>query len=62
MLDNLKTIPEVCASEGISKSLLYKLLKQGNGPKFIKIGWLTRFSEEDIKEWRLTLTKRTFNE
>jgi len=46
------SIPEFCEQENISKSLFYKLLKQGIAPRIMKVGRRTLISIEAATEWR----------
>jgi predicted DNA-binding transcriptional regulator AlpA len=46
------SIDQFCASHNISRALLYKLLKAGNGPRVMKIGTRTTISAEAAAEWR----------
>ena len=52
MSDQSFTITEFCAVEKLSRSQLYKLWKQGIGPRFYKIGNRPRISAEARREWR----------
>jgi len=49
------TIAEFCAVEKLSRSQLYKLWRQGKGPRFYKIGNRPRISPEARLEWRKSL-------
>ena len=51
------SIPEFCAQHGISRSLLYKLLQQGKGPRIIKVGKRTLITNEAAEEWRRSREK-----
>jgi predicted DNA-binding transcriptional regulator AlpA len=46
------TIPEFCARNGISRSLLYKLWDEGKGPRRMSVGARTLISREAAEEWR----------
>jgi predicted DNA-binding transcriptional regulator AlpA len=52
---NTQTIAEFCKNEKISKSLFYKLRKQGLAPRIMKIGRLTRISSDSINDWRASM-------
>jgi predicted DNA-binding transcriptional regulator AlpA len=51
-MNNLYTVLEFCRMHQISKAMFYKLRKVGNAPNIIKIGRLTRISDESIGQWR----------
>ena len=46
------SIREFCASHGISEGLYFKLKKQGEGPRELKVGARTLVSIEAAAEWR----------
>jgi predicted DNA-binding transcriptional regulator AlpA len=46
------SIPEFCKAHGISEGLFYKLQKQGEGPREMKVGARTLISFESAAEWR----------
>jgi hypothetical protein len=46
------TVNEFCAAHRISRSLLYRLVKEGRGPRLTKINNSTRISNEAAAEWR----------
>jgi hypothetical protein len=46
------TIDSFCEAESISRSMLYKLWKQGIGPRFYRVGSGVRISHEARTEWR----------
>ena len=45
------TVPEFCALHRISRSLLYRLLKNGRGPRVMKAGKRTLITREAAEEW-----------
>ena len=47
-----QSIEDFCKSNGISRSLFYKLLRQGRAPRIMKIGRRTLISSEAASEWR----------
>ena len=48
----LNLSPEDAAKAlGISRSHLYKLLRAGSGPQFIKLGKLTLFPVSELERW-----------
>ena len=52
MTDDSLTIPEFCRAEKINRGTFYNLCKVGKGPRFFKVGQLTRISAEARREWR----------
>jgi hypothetical protein len=46
------TVSEFCLEHRISRSLLYKLLHQGNGPRIMKVGKRTLITIEAAQAWR----------
>jgi predicted DNA-binding transcriptional regulator AlpA len=46
------SIPEFCEAHGISEGFFYKLKKQGEGPREMKVGARTLISLESAAEWR----------
>jgi predicted DNA-binding transcriptional regulator AlpA len=46
------TIPEFCKAHGISEGFFYKLKKQGEGPREMKLGARTLITLESAAEWR----------
>jgi predicted DNA-binding transcriptional regulator AlpA len=46
------SIPEFCKAHGISEGFFYKLKKQGDGPREMKVGARTLISLESASEWR----------
>ena len=46
------TVAEFCHAHRISRSGLYQLWKQGQGPKFRRIGTKILISAESAREWR----------
>jgi predicted DNA-binding transcriptional regulator AlpA len=54
------TILQFCTNHGnISKSFLYKLIKEGKGPRLMKIGRRTLISTEAAAEWRAKMEAET---
>jgi hypothetical protein len=48
-----QTIPEFCASEGISRAFYYALQKQGRGPRTMRhADGCVRISPEARRDWR----------
>ena len=48
------SIPEFCEAHGISEGFFYKLKKQGEGPREMKVGTRTLITFESAAEWRRT--------
>jgi predicted DNA-binding transcriptional regulator AlpA len=48
------SIREFCDALGISEGLYFKLKKQGEGPREMKVGARTLISLESAAEWRRT--------
>ena len=46
------SIPEFCEAHGISEGFFYKLKKQGEGPREMKVGARTLITLESAAEWR----------
>ena len=49
-LDNLMTLPEVCAWLRMSEQVVKKLCREGKIPA-VKIGKFWRFNVEELSEW-----------
>lgn len=50
--NTLQSVNEFCKTNSISRSLFYKLQRQGNGPKVMKVGRRTLITPEASQEWR----------
>ncbi|WP_081628161.1 helix-turn-helix transcriptional regulator [Sphingobium indicum] len=51
--DRLIRLKEVCEITGLSKTMIYKLLKQGNFPVQYKPGgFSSRWDEAEVRAWR----------
>lgn len=46
------SISEFCRSHGISRAFLYIILRDGRGPRTMKVGSRTLISREAAAEWR----------
>jgi len=46
------SIAQFCCHHGISRSLFYRLLHDGLGPRVMKAGKRTLISQEAAEEWR----------
>ena len=51
MPDQSYTIDEFAKAERLSRSMLYKLWSQGQGPRFYYVGTVRRISHEARTEW-----------
>ena len=45
------SVSEFCREHGISRGLFYQLLKDGKGPKTMKLGRRTLISREAAEDW-----------
>jgi hypothetical protein len=52
------SIDEMRCLFGISRSLLYKLLQQGDGPKTLKVGARTLISHDAAYAWKREMEER----
>lgn len=46
------SVAEFCDAHGFTKVLFYKLLKDGRGPRIMKVGHRTLISTEAAADWR----------
>lgn len=46
------SVADFCAAHGITKVLLYSMLKAGTGPRIMKVGRRTLISIEAAADWR----------
>ena len=46
------TVDEFAASERMSRSMVYKLWKQGKGPRFYMVGTVRRISHQARVDWQ----------
>ncbi len=46
------SVADFCREHAISRGLFYQLLKDGKGPKTMKLGRRTLISQEAAQEWR----------
>ncbi len=46
------SVSEFCRAHGISRAHFYKLLRDGRGPRIMKVGNRTLVSCEAAQEWR----------
>jgi predicted DNA-binding transcriptional regulator AlpA len=55
MDDRSLTINQFCEAEQVSRAMLYKLWKQGKGPRWFNVGNSRRISHEARAQWRRQL-------
>ena len=53
------TVPHFCDDHNISRTHFYELLKQGKGPRLMKVGRRTLISAEAAIEWRKRIEDET---
>lgn len=53
------TIPQFCDGHNISRTHFYQLLKEGRGPRLMKVGRRTLISQEAAVEWRRRMEAET---
>ncbi|VTU29681.1 Helix-turn-helix domain protein [Variovorax sp. PBL-H6] len=53
------SIPQFCEGHNISRTHLYELIKQGKGPRLMKLGRRTLISAEAAAEWRARMEAET---
>jgi hypothetical protein len=46
------SVDEFCAAHGISRAMFYKLRRQNNAPRVMRVGTRTLISEEAAADWR----------
>jgi predicted DNA-binding transcriptional regulator AlpA len=56
---SLLSVPAFCADQAVSRSLFYRLLKEGRGPRLTKIASRTLISAEAAAEWRARMEQET---
>ena len=56
---SLQSVPEFCTDNGVSRSLFYRLVKEGRGPRLTKIARRTLVSSEAAAEWRARMERET---
>lgn len=49
------TVTEFCEAHRLSRALLYKLLRDGQGPRYFKAGRRTLISAESAAQWRAAM-------
>jgi predicted DNA-binding transcriptional regulator AlpA len=58
-MSGMLTIPAFVAEHGISRSLFYRLVREGRGPRLTKIATRTLISAEAAAEWRARMEAET---
>ena len=53
------TVAQFCRFHHISRACFYDLLREGRGPRTMKVGRRRLISREAAKEWREAVTKAT---
>lgn len=53
------TVSAFCAAHHIARSFLYQLLREGRGPRVMKLGRRTFITREAAAEWRARMEKET---
>jgi predicted DNA-binding transcriptional regulator AlpA len=56
-----QSIEEFCDDNGISRAMLYVLLKRGEGPAIMKVGRRSLISAEAAVAWRRAMEKPVAN-
>jgi len=56
---SLQSVPEFCTDNGVSRSLFYRLVKEGRGPRLTKVARRTLISSEAAAEWRSWMERET---
>jgi hypothetical protein len=59
LIASMLSVPIFLAEHGISRSLLYRLIKEGRGPRITKINGRTLISAEAAADWRTKMEKET---
>jgi len=50
--DRLITLAEVKNMVGLGRTTIYRLIKAGSFPRFVKVGRATRWVEREVIEWQ----------
>lgn len=50
-IDILIKLPEVCRQAGFGKSAIYDMIKAGTFPGPIKLGYGSRWSQQEVQAW-----------
>jgi predicted DNA-binding transcriptional regulator AlpA len=54
-----QSVNAFCEEHGFSTAMFYKLLRQGKGPKTIKVGRRRLVTSEAADEWRKAMQAKT---
>jgi hypothetical protein len=46
------SVDEFCGAHNLSRAMFYKILKEGTGPRVMRVGTRTLISEEAAGDWR----------
>lgn len=52
------SVPQFCRAFGIKRGLFYRLVKEGYGPKILKIGKRTLVRREEAERWAMQMESR----
>lgn len=55
----LYTVSAFCAAHHIARSFLYQLLREGRGPRVMKLGRRTFITREAAADWRARMERET---
>jgi predicted DNA-binding transcriptional regulator AlpA len=58
-MPSMLSVPAFLVEHGISRSLFYRLIKEGRGPRITKINDRTLISAEAAAEWRARMEQET---
>jgi hypothetical protein len=58
-MTRMLSVPVFLAEHGISRSLFYRLLQQGRGPRITKVAGRTLISAESAAGWRARMEQET---
>jgi predicted DNA-binding transcriptional regulator AlpA len=58
-MNYMLSVPAFCRDHGVSRSLFYRLLKEGQGPRLTKVARRTLISAEAAAEWRARMERQT---
>jgi predicted DNA-binding transcriptional regulator AlpA len=58
-MTSMLSVPVFLAEHGISRSLFYRLVNEGRGPRLTKIGGRTLITAEAATEWRARMERET---
>lgn len=53
------TVAQFCADHNIGRTHFYRLVKDGKGPRLMKLGRRVLISAEAAADWRLAMEKAT---